>query len=276
MFSARISIVNNMFPGQRDMNATIRLRKVCLLALILLVSAAVSGCGSATTSYYNRIKRTVVDAKDDVLGTRPTTAELFPEDNTPLIDINYDAADDMMGLFVPALNKKSPIYYDRFTNRIDPADPSPFGRLVSEQVAARFATRSFMVTDGPAKIPPTVVKKPVEHDPMPASPEAREAEYKRTQEEFSPVRPCELTGTYLIADRVVYISARLTALDNGQVMAAHSWTVPVNRNTRSLLPQLKQSGGMKPSVRTSLNYSPHEIANPSGQRDTYIERTLVR
>jgi hypothetical protein len=136
--------------------------------------------------------------------------------------------------------------------------------------------RSFMVTDGPAKIPPTVLPKPVDHDPMPSSPEAREAEYKRTQEEFNPVRPCELTGTYLIADRVVYISARITALDNGQVMAAHSWTVPVNRNTRALLPQLKQNGGMRPSVRTTLNASPYDLTNPSGQRNNYLERDLVR
>lgn len=260
------------------MNASTRNRTLCLLAVVTLASLVLAGCGgsSAGTSYYNRIKRTVVDAKDDVLGTRPTTAELFPEDNTPLIDINYDAADDMMGLFMPAMNKNSPIYYDRFTNRVDPADPSPFGRLVSEQVAARLALRSFMVTDGPPRVPPTIVPKPVEHDPLPSSPDAREAEFQRTQEEFNPVRPCVLSGTYLIADRVVYVTARITALDNGQVMTAHSWTVPVNRNTRSLLPQLKQHGGMKPSVRTSLSASPHDIATPSGQRNSYIERDLVR
>jgi len=260
------------------MSTTKRRRTTCLMALLLLLSWALAGCGggSGSTSYYNRIKRTVVDAKDDVLGTRPTTTEIFAEDNTPLIDINYDAADDMMGLFMPAMNRKSPIYFTRFVNRIDLADPSPFGRLVAEQVAARLALRSFLVTAGPAKIPPTVVPKPVEHDPMPPTPEAREAEAKRTQDEFSPVRSCELTGSYLIADKVVYISAQITAMDNGQVMTAHHWTVPVNRNTRALLPQLKQSGGMKPSVRTQLSANPHSIANPSGQPQNYIERDLVR
>jgi len=253
-------------------------RTARLLALVLLASAALAGCGggSSTTSYYNSIKRTMVNAKDDVLGTRPSKADIVAEDSTRLIDISYDAADDMMGLFVPAMNGRSPIYYDRFINRVDPAEPSPFGRLVSEQLAARLALRNFMVTDGPAKIPPTVVPKPVEHDPLPSSPEAREAEARRTQEEFSPVRACVLSGSYLIADRVVYVAARITALDNGQVMAAHHWTVPVNRNTRALLPQIKQSGGMKPSVRTSLGSSPHDVANPSGQRMNYVERDLVR
>lgn len=258
------------------MSTAHRLRTISLLALVFLISAALSGCGSTTTSYYTRIKRTVVDAKDDVLGTRPTTAELFAEDNTPLIDISYDAADDLMGLFMPALNKKSAIYCERFTNRVDPADPSPFGRLVSEQVAARLSLRSFLVTAGPAKIPDTALPKRVEHDPMPMTPEARKAEDKRMMEEISPPRPCVLTGSYLIADKVVYLSAQITALDNGQVMAAHHWTVPVNRNTRALLPQLKQSAGMKPSVRTALGTSPHDLANTSGQRQNYVERDLVR
>ena len=136
-----------------------------LVALLLLASALLAGCGSTATSYYSRIKNTVVDAKDDVLGTRPTTAELFPEDNTPLIDINYDAADAMMGMFMPALNKNSPIYVREFTNRVYPGDPSPFGALVSEQVAARLALRSFKVTEGPPvkpapKAPPVPSPQP--------------------------------------------------------------------------------------------------------------------
>lgn len=245
------------------------------LAFIAVAALLLSGCGSATTSYYNRIKRTAVDAKDDVLGTRPTTAELFQEDNTPLIDINYDATDDMMGLFMPALNKKSPIYYDRFINRVDPSDPSPFGRLVCEQVAARLALRNFMVTDGPPVVP--AYKVPVVTPPGAGlTPESRKAEAARDQEEFSPPRPSVLSGTYLIADKVVYINAKITSLETGQVFAAHSWTVPVNRNTRALLPQLRQTGGMRPTVRTGLSASPHRVANPSGQPQNYVTKDLVR
>lgn len=259
------------------MNAPHR-NTTALAALILLATVLLSGCGSTSTSYYSRIKNTVVDAKDDVLGTRPTTAELFPEDNTPLIDINYDAADALMGMFVPALNKSSPIYVREFTNRVYPGDPSPFGALVSEQVAARLALRSFKITEGPPVKP--APKAPPEPSPQPeglalSGKEAKAAE-ARTWAQANEPRPCLLSGTYLIADKVIYISAKLAALDDGQVMAAHNWTVPVNRNTRSLLPQLKQSGGMKPSVRTSLSGSPHDIANTTGQPLNYVTRDLIR
>jgi hypothetical protein len=261
------------------MTAASRRTIATVLTLLLGFSAPVllSGCSSThSTSYYNSIKRTVVDAKDDLLGTRPTTAELFREDDTPLIDINYDATDTMIGLILPAVNKTSPIYVERFMNRIDPADPAPFGRLVADQVAARLAMRSFKVTDGPAKAPiggPPAAPESVSPILSGAERKAAEAKYQQGLDE---PRPCMLTGTYLIADKVVYVTAKLTAMDDNQVMAAHAWTVPLNRNTRALLPQARQNGGLRPSVRTSLGVSPHNLANPSGQRQGYVERDLVR
>jgi hypothetical protein len=248
------------------------------MTLVLLAGLLLSGCGSTSTSYYSSLKRTAVDAKDDLLGTRPTTGELFKEDSTPLTDINYDAADTMMGMFMPALNKNSPIYVEPFTNRVDMGDPSPFGPLVSEQVAARLAMRNFMVTLGrPKKAAPRPAPEPADKpEGLALSGTEAKAADKRTWEAQNEARPSILSGTYLIADKVIYVSARIVALDDGQVMAAHTWTVPVNRNTRAMLPQLKQTGGMKPNVRTQLNGNPHKIANPSGQPQNYVERDLVR
>lgn len=248
--------------------------------LLLLLGAALllGGCSSGPTSYYSRMKRTVTDAKDDLMGTRPTTAELFPEDQTPLIDINTDAADVMMGLIMSPINKNSPVYWERFTNRADMNDPAPFGALVSDQVAARLALKGFMLTEGPPRkaAPRPAPEPPLKPEALSTSgPDARAAE-KRRKDELDAPRPCLLSGTYLIADKVVYVSARLTALDDGQVMSAHSWTVPVNRNTRALLPQLRQRGGLTPSVKTSLGASPHQIANPRGQPQNYVDRDLVR
>lgn len=255
-------------------NAASRLLSVLVLAAGLLLA----GCGSTSTSYYSSIKRTAVDAKDDLLNTRPTAGELFKEDTTPLVDINYDAADVMMGMFMPALNKNSPIFVENFGNRMNVADPSPFGPLVTEQVAARLAMRGFKVTIGPAKkpAPKPAPEAPDRPEGLALSGADAKAAEKRSWEAQNEARPSLMSGSYLIADKVIYISARIVALDDGQVLAAHTWTLPVNRSTRAMLPQLKEGGGMTPSVRTKLSGNPHKIANPSGQPQNYVERDLVR
>ncbi len=232
--------------------------------VILLAGLAVVGCGNPGTSYYSSLKRTAVDAKNDILGTRPTTTELFVEDKTPLADINFDAADMMVGQFLPDLNKRSPIYFEPFTNRVDLGDPSPFGALVAEQVAARLTQRTFMMTRGqPPRAP-----KPAEGEPAPA---------KRSYGPNEP-RPCLMTGTYLVTPQIIYVSAQVATLDSGLLLGAHTWTIPVNSNTRALLPQLRQTpgGGVKPTVSTKLTGVPHTIANPDGQPQNYVDRDLVR
>jgi hypothetical protein len=257
------------------MNAT---RSTILATAALLAAFLLSACGSGPTTYYTSIKRTLVDAKDDALGTAPTTAPFFTEDTTPLIDINYDAADTMMGLFSPALNKNSPIYVENFTNRVDMNDRSPFGPLVAEQVAARLAMRSFRITEGLPK-KPAAQQEPdpaLNRDVKPRTPQEILAAEKAERDMDYPPRPCLLSGTYLIAGKFIYISAKIAALDDGQVMAAHSWVVPVNRSTRAMLPQLRENGGMTPSVRTSLGTSPHRIADPNGLTRNYVGRDLVR
>ncbi len=251
-----------------------------LVISALLAALLLSGCGNPGTSYYSSLKRTAVDAKNDLMGTRPTTGELFQEDNTPLTDISYDAADFMMGTFMSPLNKNSPIYTEPFTNRIDMGDPSPFGALVSEQVAARLALNSYMVTKGaPRKPAPKAAPSPPDQpEGLALSGEEAKAAEKRSWQQQNEARPCLLSGTYLIAGKVIYLSASITALDNGQVLTAHTWTVPVNRTTRAMLPQLRKPSayGMTPSVRTTLSGNPHKIANPSGQPQNYVDRDMVR
>jgi len=243
------------------------------LLTALLAALLLSGCGNPGTSYYSSLKRTAVDAKNDLTGNRPTTSELFQEDSTPLIDISYDPADMMVGQFLPELNKRSPIYFEPFTNRIDMGDPSPFGALVSEQVAARLAQRTFMITQGRPPRSTSQAAVPTDGQPAPAT------EVRTKPKTYGPNEPraCMMTGTYLVTDKLIYLSARIATLDNGLLLGAHSWTVPVNGTIRALLPQIKRpSGGMKPAVRTQLKGNAHEIANPGGQPQNYVDRDLVR
>lgn len=246
------------------------------LLVALLAALLLSGCGSPGASS-SSLNRTAGYVSNTLTGNHPTTGELFPEDETPLVDLNYHAADVMMGTFPEALNKNSPIYFEPFTNRVNMGDTAPFGVLISEQVVARLALRHFKVTQGPPrKDAPAATQQPVEPQGVsPSSDDAKPAAKPHLDPREEP-RPSLLSGTYLIAGNVIYISASITALNDGQVMAAHSWTVPVNRTTRALLPQLKPTGGMKPAVRTQLKGNAHEIANPSGQPQNYVGRDLVR
>jgi len=239
-----------------------------LLATLLLPALLLYGCGNPGTSYYSSLKRTAVNAKDDLLGTRPTTGEILQEDSTPLIDISFDAADMMVGQFLPKINKDSPIYFEPFTNRMDMGDPAPFGALVAEQVAARLAQRTFMIMHG---LPPAA------HRAASGEPSSEAPPPPKEYTAFEP-RPCVMSGTYLVTAKLISLSARIYTLDNGLVMGAHSWTVPVNSSTRALLPQLRlpAGSGMQPSVQTKLKGNAHKIANPSGQPQNYVDRDLVR
>lgn len=256
------------------MNA--RMHPALLVIPALLAALLLSGCGNTGTSYYSSLKRTTVDAKDDLLGTRPTTSELFPKEGPSLIEINYDAADMIVGSFLPDVEKGWPIYYEPFTNRVDMGDPSPFGALVSEQVAARLAQRSFMITKGLPRKPAPPQAAPSQSGEAPKDLSAVASAPKNSDPDAP--RPCLMSGTYLITGKVIFVSAQIATLDNGHVLGAHSWTVPVNNTTRAMLPQLGKSSvnGMTPSVRTKLSGNPHKIANPSGQPQNYVDRDLVR
>ncbi|OIO03656.1 MAG: hypothetical protein AUJ49_04180 [Desulfovibrionaceae bacterium CG1_02_65_16] len=245
--------------------------------LALLAGLLLCGCGSAPTSYYSTLKRTVVDAKDDVLGTTPTSSAFFNDDDTPLTSINYDAADTMMGMFSPALNKNSPIYYENFTNRVDMNDAAPFGALVAEQVAARLAMRNFRVTAGKPRLIKDEGPNPLlTNDIDPRTPQEKLAKAQAERDMDQPPQACLLSGDYFVAGRVIYITAKVTALAGGQIMAAHSWVAPLNRSTRAMLPRPAGNAGMTPSVRTSLGTSPHRIANPRGQPQVYGDRDLLK
>ncbi len=257
------------------MNATYRL--LPLATLTLCAGLLLCACGSGPTSYYTTMKRTVVDAKDDLLGTTPTAEPFFKDDETPLTNINYDAADTMMGLFSPAVNKNSPIYYQNFTNRANMVMTSTFGSLCAEQVADRLAMRGFRVTAGRPQQTRDQGPNPLLNDNFePRTPQEKLSKAQAERDMDDPPRACLLSGDYLVAGRVIYVTARVTALADGQVMAAHSWVAPMNRSTRAMLGRISRRDGMTPSVSTSLRGNPHRIANPRGQPQNYVNRDLVK
>jgi hypothetical protein len=198
------------------------------LALVLATPAA--GCTWRGT------KQDFRDTKNSLLGTDPTTRRLYEEDDSSIIELNYKAADKLHATLRGSLPAGSPISVERFANDADPSDKAPFGRVVAGQVAARLAQTGHRIS---AKAPAPAGRQVVSQN-------ATAVEEKKT-----PPRPSVLAGSYVLAGDVILVHARVVTVDDDTELAAYDWTLPVNKSTRELLPQLKQ-GGFTPSVKNAF------------------------
>jgi hypothetical protein len=197
--------------------------------VLALALAVTGGCT------WRETKQNIADTKNFVLDTGATTKKLYEEDDTPTIELNYEAADALAKDLKDDLPPNSPISVERFTNEADPADKSPLGRVVSSQVASRLAKLDYKVTRG--------APRPV---PAPAPP----AEGQEPPKELPP-RPCILSGTYLVGSTQILVHARVVAVDDDTELSGHDWTLPLNKETREMLPHL-QRGSATPSVKTAF------------------------
>jgi len=215
-------------------------RDVCFLAAALLATLFMAGCST--------IKEGAKDTYDFMFDREPKSGPMFTEDDTPIIELNSDAADSLFYNISQhhELPEGSPVYVHHFTNEQDPNDMSRFGRVTAKQVATRLAQHNLLITDGAPK-------------PLPVKP-AKIAMDNATEEdtgffqsgkEVSP-RPAMLTGTYYIGDTVIYMNAKIIRLEDNVVISSKSWTLPINDNVRELLPQLKKRGGLEPAVRDTF------------------------
>lgn len=205
-------------------------------ALALALALAAGGCT------WKETKRNLVSAKNTIFDTGATTTRLYEEDETPIIELDYTAGEELSKVLVKAVPLNSPVAYERFNNGADPADKAPFGRVVAAQVAARMAQLGHpMVAGAPRPLPPK---------PVPEQNATESGSWFQGSKEPDP-RPCVLSGTYTLGDSVIYLHARVATVDNDTEVSGYDWTLPINKNTRELLPQLRK-GGMTPTVKTQF------------------------
>ena len=217
--------------------------KTIRILTLLACLALAAGCGNR---FWQDTKKTAGDTYDYVFDTAPTTRSYHDESSVPLIEINHDAADVLYrNIGSSELSKRSPIYARPFTNKTNPADQAPFGQVVMEQVADRMVQRGAVITQG---------------EPGPdAFALPRDVDAKRYQNppqgslDNLPPRSAALTGSYVIGDNYIYMTARITRLDDKAVVSAHNWSIPITDNVRELLPQLKQDESMEPSVKSKFD-----------------------
>lgn len=214
---------------------------ISLVALTALL--AVSGCGNR---FWEDTKETAGDTYDYVFDTAPTARSYHETKSIPIVEINYDAADVLYSnLGNYELSSKAPIYYTLFTNKQDPADNAIFGQVVTEQVLDRLVQRGARITHGDPK--PSEFFLPKDVDPK------KYSDPVKNSLENLPPRAAQLGGGYVIGDQYIYMTAKITRLDDQAVVSAHTWTIPINDNVRQLLPQLKLDDGLEPTVKTSFD-----------------------
>lgn len=237
-----------------------------LLALLL----AAPGCSM------REIKKNYDDTRNWLFDTKPTAQPTHIEDDTPIIELNYEAADELEDNLFLTADKRSPVWFTDFTNLEDPADTAPFGRVVTEQVVAGLIEENLNMVAGPVDLSahpdPALVaaREKAERlereralkarqasaeggDGQAAAGETEDREPMEVEPEkpMLPYMPSMLTGTYLLGNDIIYLSARITTIAGRRMISAHQWTLPINRNTRMLLPQLlRPQRGMAPTVKT--------------------------
>ncbi len=166
------------------------------------------------------------DRSLDYLGKRPTTGPFFQEDNTPMVELNYDAGDKIAGQLEERLPLGSPITVTMFRMRGSDLQ-TDFAKVLTEQVASKIAQEGFAVVADSSQFP-----------------------MKALDDDLPPPIKCVLAGAYSVGSEQITITAAVSAVSDGEILGSYDWTVPLNSKTRALLP-IEESPYIEPMVNTS-------------------------
>lgn len=169
----------------------------------LLALVGVSGCGGTTTP---------IDAH-----TGPRT----------MIGASYQAADVIISAMGGALDPAKPVLVTSLADEENLDESSPFGRLLAEQVASRLITAGYSVHEVKFGEVLSVARGRGEFVL------SREADRIAVSAGAQAV----LAGTYTTAANQVFVNLKLIRADDGRVMAAHDFIVPMDENVRVLVRQ---------------------------------------
>ncbi len=162
----------------------------------------------------------------DYLGKRPTTGPFFKDDNTPMVELNYNAGDQISNQLEERLPIGSPITVTMFRLRGSTLQ-TDFAKVLTEQVASRIAQKGFAIVADSSRFPMTAI-----------------------DEDLAPPQKCVLAGAYSVGKTRIFITAAVTTVEDGEIIGSWDWNVPLNTRTRSLLP-IKESPYIDPMVNTS-------------------------
>lgn len=142
-----------------------------------------------------------------------------------LISSSYRAADALLAQAERQVSAQHPLIIATLVNINALEESSPLGRLISEQVAARFAQQGYRVVE--LKIRQKLYMKRDEGELM----LTREIRDIARQQDAQAL----VIGTYAVGADRVFINLKLTQIETNIALAAVDYALPLDMNIRTLL-----------------------------------------
>lgn len=140
-----------------------------------------------------------------------------------LLQRNHQAADKLAEAVM--LDPQQPVLVGTLVHIDRLQESSRFGRLVSEQIAARLAQRGLHVTE--LKLRSSALMRP-EQGELLLSRELREVSQAQQAQAV-------VVGSYAPTAQQVFVDVKLVRPHDGQILAAYDYTLPMDADVRSLL-----------------------------------------
>ncbi|GAB7023392.1 FlgO family outer membrane protein [Salidesulfovibrio brasiliensis] len=212
-------------------------KAVHIFLAFVLATALAFGCST--------IKEGAKSTYEFVFDDPTTATPVFPEKGEPVVNIIYEMADTLNSEVNRALlPKESPVYVQRFTNMENPADNSPFGEVIANQLGIRLVQRGWRIAEG---APP---ENAVEMFDEKAA--AHTDDDIMVRKEGYSLEPSVLKGAYEVSDDSIIVLAKVVRMRDNVVAAAHAWSLPVNERIRDLLNTPDTGESMQPTVKTTF------------------------
>lgn len=145
--------------------------------------------------------------------------------NSPFITNNYRAADALITQLGNRVSNNQPIIVATIVNIDALSNSSTFGRLVSEQISARFSQQKYSMVE--LKFRGDVYMKQDQGELLLTREIKSVAQSQNAQ--------AVIVGTYAESGDTVYVNLKVIQPNTNIVLAVHDYAFPIDSNTRALL-----------------------------------------
>jgi hypothetical protein len=158
---------------------------------------------------------------------RVKTAECYQEfsQDADITATSFAAADILMRNATVELGPEHKVLITTLADIDNLGDSTSLGRLISEQLSARFAQRGYPVKE--AKM----------YNHLIVTPYAGEFVLSRHLRETNLTLHADVVvaGTYAVGKNMIYITLKMLDSNTGKVIASYAYTLPIGPNTYALL-----------------------------------------